>query len=99
MSGGDGSSDDDMENWLGAIGVFRSASQQTGENAQHNFDHAAGLVPDADTIVLLSIDSHMLGNRAHPSPKATHSCRLHSRIVEQPAGTVDFKFWCWAEPV
>jgi hypothetical protein len=96
---GDGSSDRELARWLRASGLFRSVSANTDDDEEHNVEHALKLVPGND-IIMISCDSHMLGN---PPPKGgkpddDHWFVLRSAIIEQSDGSVDFRFWCWGEP-
>ena len=95
---GAGSSDGELARWLRATRLFSSVSAQTGRSEAHNFDHASQLRPGSD-VILVACNSHMLGN---PMPadgiSDDHWFVLKSAIVERNR-TVDFKFWCWGEPV
>ena len=87
---GSGSSNGEMIRWLRATGLYSSVSDETG--------NALTLNPGNNTI-LISCDSHMLGNPAHAGePEDDHWFVLKSAIVEGDAATVDFRFWCWGEP-
>ena len=95
---GAGSSDGDMARWLRATGLFRSVTVESGRGVEHDFGAASKLVPGNDTIIL-SIDSHMLGNAGHGKAEDDHDIVLKSAIIQPTPDTVDFRFWSWGEPV
>ena len=93
---GAGSTDGEVARWLRATNLFSSVTAKTGGSEEHNFDHASQLVPGSD-VIMISCDSHMLGNDASPGgPTDDHWFVLKSAIIEH-SGTVDFRFWCWGE--
>src|SRR5260370_7296183 len=95
---GVGSSDGDMARWLRATSLFRSVTVETGRGVEHDFGAAAKLVPGNDTIIL-SIDSHMLGNAGHGKAEDDHDIVLKSAIIQPTPDTVAFRFCSCADPV
>ena len=93
---GAGSTDHEMVNWLEATQLFSSVSSSASRQA-HNFASAAALNPRTD-ILILSIDSHMLGNPENKPPEDDHDIVLRSAIIEGTNATVDFQYWSWGEP-
>jgi hypothetical protein len=92
-----GTSNREIVKWLEATGLFRTVSNEAGSSTRP-FSHAAGLDPGPGPIVILTIDSHMLGNPLEGDPDDNHFVVLHSKITEIDAVHVDFKYWCWADP-
>jgi len=93
---GAGSTDREVARWLRATNLFSSVALKTGGSEKGNFDHASRLVPGRD-VIMISCDSHMLGNPKPASISDDHWFVLRSAIIEQ-SGTVDFRFWSWALP-
>jgi GH24 family phage-related lysozyme (muramidase) len=88
---GEGSSNGEVVRWLKATNLFSSVSFEKSDPMKMN--------PGGDAIVVVACDSHMLGNPAHAGgPEDNHFFVLRSAITEA-GGTVDFRFWCWAEPI
>jgi hypothetical protein len=96
-SWGAGSTDGEVARWLRATNLFSSVSAKTGGSEEHNFAHAAQLIPGSG-VIMVSCDSHMLGNPLGAGGiDDDHWFVLKSAITEHN-GTVDFRFWCWGEP-
>jgi Putative peptidoglycan binding domain len=88
---GAGSSNREVTHWLRATGLFGKVSCETG--------NALKLNPGND-IILVACDSHMLGNPSHPGgPEDDHWLVLRSAIIGEDNATVNFRFWCWGEPI
>jgi phosphatidylserine/phosphatidylglycerophosphate/cardiolipin synthase-like enzyme len=94
---GAGSSDGEVARWLRATNLFSSVTAKTGRSERHNFDHASRLVPGRD-VIMISCDSHMLGNPKSPTITDDHWFVLRSAITDH-GETVDFRFWSWGEPI
>ena len=94
---GAGSSDGEVARWLRATNLFSSVTAKTGRSERHNFDHASRLVPGKD-VIMISCDSHMLGNPKSPTITDDHWFVLRSAITDHGV-TVDFRFWSWGEPI
>jgi hypothetical protein len=95
---GSGSSNSEVADWLRATGVFKDVSEADGRGSQHNLAAAAKLDPQT-SVVILSIDSHMLGNDDHGPPDDNHNAILQSPIVVNNNGTVEFNVWSWGMAV
>jgi hypothetical protein len=93
---GEGSTDGEVARWLRATNLFSSVTAKTGGSEEHNFDHASQLVPGNDAI-MISCDSHMLGNEMPTHITADHWFVLKSAIIDHN-GTLDFRFWSWGLP-
>ena len=94
---GAGSSDGEVARWLRATKLFSSVTAKTGRSERHNFDHASRLVPGRD-VIMISCDSHMLGNPKSTTITDDHWFVLKSAITDHGV-TVDFRFWSWGESI